>query len=481
MSGRDIYLSPIGDPTMYILTHKQSKGISSITEYEKLSILRNWRHKTLAVNWSRRACVRHTWTGSALMDLSGEKYNVVIGIKEIVRHPNFNPKEGAGPIGGSDIAVFKVDDSTIQNRANSLRLWPICLPTAEKQKSGERTAIHAGWSKPPPFHFVEEQATGYLRFYRDFFKQWHYKMEILDKCQDPQLNGLYGGELEFPSNTSYPAGTVCAKDFSRQSCFSTGDSGSPLMVREETRPMRFYAEGISSFVKGCDVFTFGASDENRTKWQLNQQSENPSTYTKLSCFLPWVAEQYGLEYKVSDPTDPACYESQGDPEDGENTCRITPSNQIDVFTGEVECIFPFYYNGKEYNKCVLFDESGFVFPVFRCPTRESTVKINGISSYPTIGLTEGLCPSVQDPEVLDPERGDCDDFARRATFSQCKNNCPGGIQTIFYFHFSTTSSTYLDYSESFWHNWRRSHSGICRSHHRYSAIRTCSHRTWYHR
>ena len=50
MSRRDIYLSPEGDPTMYILTHKQSKGISSITEYEKLSILRNWRNKTLAVN-----------------------------------------------------------------------------------------------------------------------------------------------------------------------------------------------------------------------------------------------------------------------------------------------------------------------------------------------------------------------------------------------------------------------------------------------
>ena len=45
MSGKDIYLSPKGDPTMYILTHKQSKGISSITEYEKLSFLRNWCNK----------------------------------------------------------------------------------------------------------------------------------------------------------------------------------------------------------------------------------------------------------------------------------------------------------------------------------------------------------------------------------------------------------------------------------------------------
>ena len=49
MNGRDIDLSPKGDTTMYILTHKQSKGISSITEYEKLSILRNWHNKTLAV------------------------------------------------------------------------------------------------------------------------------------------------------------------------------------------------------------------------------------------------------------------------------------------------------------------------------------------------------------------------------------------------------------------------------------------------
>ena len=36
-----IYVSP---------THKQTKGISSITEYVKLSILRNWRNKALAVN-----------------------------------------------------------------------------------------------------------------------------------------------------------------------------------------------------------------------------------------------------------------------------------------------------------------------------------------------------------------------------------------------------------------------------------------------
>ena len=205
-----------------------------------------------------------------------------------------------------------------------------------------------------------------------------------------------------------------------------------LTNSEKTRPMRFYAEGILSFVKGCDVFTFGAVDANNTKWQLNQQTENPSTYTKLSCFLPWVAKQYDLDYKFDGPTDPACVESQGDPLDEEkNICRITPSNLLDLQIGEKECIFPFHYNNNIYNECVLFDESGFVYPVFRCPTREISTKfgINGINSYPMIELTEGLCPTNPDdpnsPLDADPE-ANCSIFARRPAFQQCKNNCPGG-------------------------------------------------------
>jgi hypothetical protein len=369
-------------------------------------------------------------TGDTPQVLSDEKYNVLLPIKVIVRHPNFNTSTGAGPIGGSDIAIFKVDDSSIQNKVSSLRLNPICLPNKDKQKPGKQTGIHAGWSKPPPFHFIEDQAQGYLPFYRDFFKQWHYKMDILPKCQDPQLDGVAALELQFPSNTFYPPGTVCANDFSAQSCFSTGDSGSPLMVTEKTRPMRFYAEGILSFVKGCNVFTFGAIDVNETKWQLNQQSQNPSTYTKLSCFLPWVAAQYDLDYKFDGSTDPACVESQGDPLDEEkNDCTITPSTLIDLFDDRPRpCIFPFHYNNKTFTECSLFDESGFVYPVFRCPSREITTKKNGINSYPTIGLTEGLCltdpnnpnsPLDADPEAI------CNPFARRPVFQQCKNNCPG--------------------------------------------------------
>jgi hypothetical protein len=117
------------------------------------------------------------------------------------------------------------------------------------------------------------------------------------------------------------------------------------MVTEKERPKRFYAEGILSFVTVCDVATFEPVDYQRTKWKPGQRSFNPSTYTKLSCFLPWIVQQYGMEYKASGQAERECIEGQEDPRDGEKTCKITRSQLMEPL-GEVECIFPFYYGGK---------------------------------------------------------------------------------------------------------------------------------------
>ena len=102
---------------------------------------------------------------------------------------------------------------------------------------------------------------------------------------------------------------------------------------------------------------------------------------------------------------------------------ITQSNLIDAIAGEKPCIFL----GKLHKGCNLFHVSGFVYPVFRCPTRESTDKINGISNYPTIA-TDGLCPSLTlDPSSpLEPNDESCDPLARRPVFQQCKNSFTGG-------------------------------------------------------
>ena len=137
-----------------------------------------------------------------------------------------------------------------------------------------------------------------------------------------------------------------------------------------------------------------------------------------------------MEFEHDGDVEEECYQGQGDKKDGEKEpCRNNPSNlKESLQTNEVECIFPFYYNGRKYNECVLFDESDFVFPVFRCPTRNITTKIDGVNSFTfDVGLTSGYCLSnpMDNFSTLNPSI-ECVDFAKRDPLSQCKNNCPGG-------------------------------------------------------
>merc|ERR1712037_64735 len=350
-----------------------------------------------------------------------------------------------GPGGGSDIAVFKVNDAGFQN-PRKLKIYPACLPPKDRSQK-EREGVHSGWSKPPPLHFLEKYGEGYIPFYSDFFKQWHYRMKIQEKCADPTKTTLYGLNVTYPSNTYYPPATVCAVDATAQSCFSTGDSGSPLMVKEEKRPQRFFIEGILSFVKGCEQLVFGARGADKLRFNLNQNSENPAAYAKLSCHLPWVADQYGLSY--DGVPDESCSTGTGptvpfnSTHDYDAVCRETKGTGL--LGKEAPCIFPFYYNGRgPYDRCMLFEEEDFVYPVFRCPTHNITTKYPGteINHFEDFEeLTDGICldldiamatcnetipqggPGRQ--KVLDPNITDCSRVYKRPPFSTCKNDCPG--------------------------------------------------------
>ena len=217
------------------------------------------------------------------------------------------------------------------------------------------------------------------------------------------------------------------------------------MVKEEKRPQRFFIEGILSFVKGCEQFSFGPTNSKGTAFQLLQNSENPAAYTKLSCFLPWVAEQYGLSYEADN--DESCSQGTGpkppfnETHPYNSTCRENPGT--DLIGKEHPCIFPFYYNGKgPFNECTLFEEENFVYPVFRCPVRNITTKFPGtdVNHFEEVlGLTAGYCLDREaadaagcdvnpdcDFRLLNPEIQDCDPTFRVQPFSTCKNDCPGG-------------------------------------------------------
>ena len=142
-----------------------------------------------------------------------------------------------------------------------------------------------------------------------------------------------------------------------------------------------YIEGLLSYIKGCTLLAVSepveqARDGGQRGSLLFQESANPNVYTKLSCFLPWIAEQYNMDYESPGITEEECEAGTGNKDDiakaGE--CRCACST-------ESLCRFPFYLNGKYYDQCAMLEEDGFILPVFRCPVYDTVNKINGTNSY----------------------------------------------------------------------------------------------------
>ena len=70
-------------------------------------------------------------------------------------------------------------------------------------------------------------------------------------CEDPttyedDVDGIIY-TLNYPTNSYYPPGTVCAVEKLGEFCPTSGESGSPLMVTDDEG--RMVAEGINSFIK----------------------------------------------------------------------------------------------------------------------------------------------------------------------------------------------------------------------------------------
>ena len=130
--------------------------------------------------------------------------------------------------------------------------------------------------------------------------------------------------------------------------------------------------GASSFIKGCSLFsTESVSEPFFSFSRLNQFSGNPIVHTRLSCYLPWVAEQYDLTYTQTEK-DVRCEEGTGNIDEvGGDLCRTTPTYVFDRLDElEAPCIFLFYLDGIEYNECTLTEIQNFTRPRFVCPLRE---------------------------------------------------------------------------------------------------------------
>ena len=173
-----------------------------------------------------------------------------LNIIQIVKNLGFDATQG--PIGGDDIAVFKTADKVVGDRK---MLKASCLPPHSTERA--TLGIHSGWANAPEFHWLEENGPALTECYSDFFKQWHYRMDIQGKCQDSRVSPVIEKHHVYESDSYYPPGTICAKDMFRKACFSTGESGSPLMVQSKHPKKQLHVEALQSFVKGCDIFFLG--------------------------------------------------------------------------------------------------------------------------------------------------------------------------------------------------------------------------------
>ena len=215
---------------------------------------------------------------------------VVMDVMSFVNHPQYNQSEG--PIGGYDLAVYKVDDSPLQAPgvvSFSSGIWPACFP--KDSYVADVPGVVSGWRDPTPnfysYNDAEETANAY-RLRNLELKQA--RMELMEQCKDPDWMGVANHQSTF-----YPQGVLCARDPSASSCFHFGNSGSALLlpfVGWPGGPRRYSWAGSLSMYRGCDQATpVNISGSIKEAFA----GENPGIFTQASCYLPWLAKEYGME------------------------------------------------------------------------------------------------------------------------------------------------------------------------------------------
>ena len=71
--------------------------------------------------------------GEFSQEESGEDYNIILPIKEIIRHPDYVIVRGErnSQYVESDVAIIKVDDESLRDPIMSEKINPACLPSGK--------------------------------------------------------------------------------------------------------------------------------------------------------------------------------------------------------------------------------------------------------------------------------------------------------------------------------------------------------------
>ncbi|XP_036150664.1 transmembrane protease serine 9 [Monomorium pharaonis] len=204
--------------------------------------------------------ISHTWVLSAAHCTHGpnggpneakigyhkltDKTGIKIAIKNIIRHPNYNP-----PTLYNDIALIQLENAVKFN--TSIR--PACL--FQQHNTVPTRVWISGWGVT---EFSGEVSNGLQK-------------AQLDLIDNSLCTAKYTSYREVPQGIM--SNMICAGDsstWSKDTC--QGDSGGPLQVIHPDNPCVYQVMGITSFGQGCAT------------------TEVPGVYTRVSHYLQWIEE-----------------------------------------------------------------------------------------------------------------------------------------------------------------------------------------------
>ena len=311
----------------------------------------------------------------------------VLQIKEIRNHPGYLP--GEGPIEGSDICVYIVDDSKLADWLNLSSLWPACLPQTKEDSyiPGNRGTI-AGWKAPTSFN-ESQDLQGYVN------DNLVLREALLEgtPCADPAW---------MKSNTYYPPGTVCYTEAAWAGAVTFGISGSGLMrpftySNSKEAETRYRWDGPLSPFKGSDLSTVFPP-------HIIYYSSNPAVFTDARCYLDWIAAQFGLTLPAGYAKPASCDKSNGDKAAQNNTnClsrniyRQRRNPETCAFTSTFpKCTYNDNFNGY-YCKS---NNSEAAICANDCPGVDpNAVVVGGITALVSLAAGASLVPNLVSPAL----------------------------------------------------------------------------------
>jgi hypothetical protein len=283
----------------------------------------------------------------------------ILDILEIRNHPDYKPltKDSSvegGPIDGSDISIYIVDDTILKQRMNKFTIWPACLPKPDNSYVAGNRGILAGWNDPlPTYLYSNKRGNTYSDLY-DYSKDHLVMREALFEARLPCADPVW-----MKSQTFYPPGTLCFTEAAWAGSVYFGISGSGLVrpfyytFLNGTKTTRYSWIGPLSMSKGSDR-TVGSQYSGPVSY-----SSNPAVFTDARCYLDWIAAQYGLSMPSGYIKPASCATASGNKAAVNNTNCLSRAILFNETSNNPEnCDF------SELSKCILYAYDFYAKPAY---------------------------------------------------------------------------------------------------------------------